>query len=106
MTSAIQNSAFRVHHSRRTPLTPHYTIPYNAKAKIIEPWHHHWVHERFDKKFTDGYCGSTPQDRPESLAEVVKRGGLMKWSEIGAMATAPRSPTPASTSSPAKPPSN
>ena len=55
MTSAIQNSAFRVHHSRRTPLTPHYTIPYNAKAKIIEPWHHHWVHERFDKKFTDGY---------------------------------------------------
>jgi putative transposase len=62
-------------------VTPHYALPYNAKAKLIEPWFKHWVIENF-ARFQPGYCGGNVVDKPEQLAEQVKNGQLRKWSQI------------------------
>lgn len=44
----------------------HWAIPYNAKAKSIEPFFGHAVANGFDRTW-DTYCGSDPSKRPERL---------------------------------------
>lgn len=67
-------------------ITPHYANPYNARAKIIEPWHRNCIKEHFSK-FVPGYCGGNSQEKPEQLAAIVRHwqktgDGLMPWSKL------------------------
>lgn len=60
---------------------PIWAMPYNARAKICETWHNHWVHDEFDRSMP-GYCGGSIDRKPEDLNDVVKKGNLLKWSQI------------------------
>ena len=46
------------------------TIPYNAKAKLIERWHR-TVKEQFSKQW-ETFTGGTTEEKPERLAEMIK----------------------------------
>ncbi len=50
-----------------------WATPYNAKAKIIEPWFG-IVEERFGKSF-ETYVGNKPDRRPERMKKMMNRSG-------------------------------
>lgn len=51
-------------------IAPHFAIPANARAKVIEPFFRQ-VSEKFCKRF-ETYCGSDDKERPEGLNELLK----------------------------------
>jgi len=67
-----KSKKLRVDTGRVTPMLElfgvqiHWAIPYNAKAKVIEPFFGHEVANGFDRTW-DTYCGSDPTKRPERL---------------------------------------
>lgn len=61
-------------------ITPHFTIPYNAKAKPIERFFRTY-NEQFISQLP-GYRGRNVTERPERLAEEIKRGALLKLDEF------------------------
>jgi hypothetical protein len=48
-----------------------WALPYNAKAKVIEPWFR-LMSERFDRTF-DTYLGNKPERRPERVKAMTGR---------------------------------
>jgi len=56
--------------------------PYNAKAKIIEPWFR-LVADRFDR-LMDTYCGRRSDLRPEAAEKLQRlKGSAQAWAENG-----------------------
>jgi len=51
----------------------YFATPYNAKAKVIEPWFK-LMAEWFDKTWPT-YCGRSPGHRPERLDKFFRHGG-------------------------------
>lgn len=56
-------------------ITPHFAIPYNAQAKIIERRFKEWIN-KFEK-FSNSYTGGNTVERPESLKGHIKAGRLL-----------------------------
>jgi len=61
-------------------ITPHFTIPYNAKAKPIERFFRTY-NEQFVAQLP-GYRGRNITERPERLAQEIKSGSLLKLEEF------------------------
>lgn len=61
-------------------ITPHFTIPYNAKAKPIERFFRTY-NEQFIAQLP-GYRGRNVTERPERLVGEIKRGNLLKLEEF------------------------
>jgi putative transposase len=53
----------------------HFAAPYNAKAKVIEPWFK-IVAENFDKRWPT-YCGNKPERRPERFKALNNKAREM-----------------------------
>lgn len=49
----------------------HYTIPYGPNGKAPQERWYRVLHDNFDKTFPT-YCGSTPEQKPEGLEEVLR----------------------------------
>jgi transposase InsO family protein len=58
-------------------VTPRFSLPYNAKAKVIERWHLK-IKEGLSRH-CEGYRGGNTQERPERLAEDIKQGRLLDF---------------------------
>ena len=56
---------------------PKFAKPYNAQAKTIERWHLK-IKERLSKH-AEGYRGGNVVERPERLAEDIKRGNILDF---------------------------
>jgi len=52
-------------------IQPHFALPYNPRGKTYLERFFGKMHDRFDRNQVT-YCGATPEDRPESLAQVLK----------------------------------
>lgn len=58
-------------------ITPHFAIPHNPTGKgRLELWFKNRLHDRFDRSFFNGYCGTNSLKRPEGLMDAMKRGHL------------------------------
>lgn len=56
---------------------PIFAAPYNAQAKVIERWHLK-IKEGLSKH-AEGYRGGNVTERPERLAEDIKRGNILAF---------------------------
>lgn len=56
---------------------PIFAAPYNAQAKVIERWHLK-IKEGLSKH-AEGYRGGNVTERPERLAEDIKRGNILSF---------------------------
>jgi len=62
---------------------PIFAAPYNAQAKVIERWH---LKIKMDlSKHAEGYRGGNVTERPERLAEDIKRGNILDFDTFDAL---------------------
>lgn len=62
---------------------PIFAAPYNAQAKVIERWHLKIKTEL--SKHAEGYRGGNVTERPERLAEDIKRGNILDFDTFEAL---------------------
>lgn len=64
-------------------ITPHFSLPYNAQAKIIERTF--LKNKEWFSKHRQGYRGGDVTERPEILEHEIKSGKIMEWNEYVAL---------------------